>query len=133
MRIMLLAASSCLALLCIGCSVTSPDENEPEDRYANLVQIHIQERFQQDTIEIPLDDRTLFSGYVTSSRAGLAAWFDAKVQPGEHSLTVKLLSKQETAEFVFSVEDTLYIGVAYDLGHDGQYTFWTSRSGFTYL
>jgi hypothetical protein len=97
-----------------------------------LVQVHIQEWFQQDAIELQLDDRVVFSGSVTSSRAGLAAWFDASLQPGEYRLTVRLLSKQETAVLDFSVADTLYIGVGYDVGSGEHLSFRTSRSGFTY-
>ena len=124
------------AVLLPACSLIDSGDNTDEVEQTappTLVQVHLQERFSNDPIQVSVDDQVVFVGTVTSWN-GLAARFDSHVKPGAHTLRVEVWDERlnvKQGSHPFSLSDTLYIGVR--KSEADEFAFEESEFSFVYL
>ncbi len=94
------------------------DGNTDYSDAVNLFQIHLRYSYDSTYTDIAIDDKTVFTGYVTTNNiVGLAEIITPEITKGTHTLYTHIggLTKDTT----FSVQDSLIISVIYSEQGDG--------------
>jgi hypothetical protein len=129
-------------LLVTGCDTLKSDSE------AGLLEIHLQERFKNNHVRIELNGDVIFDDEITSNRAGLAGILifqeeassdpagvvqavPKQISKGEHDLHV-WVDDSITAGTKFTLTDTSFIGIRYDMDFDNEVEILLSEKRFTY-
>lgn len=125
---------SCLLLSQFGCDGLTGNTEMKETAQGNpakVFEVHLQWVFSQTPVKVFIDNSQLFSDTVSSSSVvGVAKIIPVSITNGLHSLRVAL-SNSLTKDTLFTIQDTMYIGVKYNK-QNSQIEYSFTRMRFLY-
>jgi hypothetical protein len=118
--------SSCIWLN----SCKSPDE--PEQEMANYLSLEVDSHYENNIVELKLDDKLLLKDTVTTNYTISAAWLSGnlKVIKGLHKIDFKIVDLGIQKTHLFVLEDTLTVMIS---NRNSSITFSEYKSRFLRL